>query len=393
MSDSNRVSLAYIVETTYGETPAGTLQDLRYTSESLTSDTPTTISQEVRNDRQIPDVIRTGLSASGDIGYELSFGTFDDFIQAAMQSFSADAGTWGTAVATETAQTDISVSDNDTFNSVGGWDNVPAVGDWIEVRGFSTNANNNGYFKVASVDANNINVEGTPLTAETAGDTVTVKQWPVIENGTTFKSHSIEKDFSDDTGSNFAYTILTGLGVDQWTLNIAADQIITGTFSFVGKDEDRGTSSAGTGNTAATTTSVFNGIDNVKQVKLGATAFDIVSATMTLQNNLRARLQVGSLGAISIGSGVCSISGTLQAYFENANEAEIDKYHDFTLTDLSFVIEDGSNQGYIFDFPAIKLTAGRIVSGGQNQDIMMDFQWQARLDPTDGVTLRIAKFD
>jgi hypothetical protein len=397
MSDSNRVGLAFIVETTYGVFPTGnpTLQDLRFTSESFTSDTSSTISQEVREDRQIPDVVRTGLSASGDLAFEFSVDSYDVFIQAAMQSFAADVGTWGTAEVIAAADVAVTGTDTNTLTHASGWDHTPTIGEWIEVRGFSGAGvtANAGFFKVETASATVITVEGAPLLADASGEAIDINQWPTLENGTTFKSYAVEKDFDDDAGSNFAFTNLSGLAVDQWAFSIASDQLNTGSFSFIGKSEDQVAVTSGDGsNTAATTTPITNGIDNVKQVKLGATDIGVIAFTMQLQNNLRARLQVGTLGAVSVGSGVASFSGTLQAYFATGNKAELDKYHDFTLTDLSFVVEDSNGDGYVFDFPAVKLTAGTVVSGGQNQDTILDFQWQAVRSAVEGNTLRIAKF-
>ena len=97
MSDANRVQLAYVAESTFGEKEEGSdLQILRYNSESLKQDMATTISEEIRSDRQISDVARIGLSASGAIDFELSYGSHDDFLKAALMALS-----WSTEVRIE----------------------------------------------------------------------------------------------------------------------------------------------------------------------------------------------------------------------------------------------------------------------------------------------------
>lgn len=82
---SNLARLRYIREDTFGETPStGNSQDIRFTGESLSFSLQTETSQEIRSDRQVADLIQVGAETSGDIQFELSFGSFDDFIAAAL---------------------------------------------------------------------------------------------------------------------------------------------------------------------------------------------------------------------------------------------------------------------------------------------------------------------
>jgi hypothetical protein len=72
---SNRVSVAYVEEgaLTYGTTPDNpAFAPLRITSESLNYGKKTTVSQELRSDRMISDVIPTEIDVAGDINFEWS---------------------------------------------------------------------------------------------------------------------------------------------------------------------------------------------------------------------------------------------------------------------------------------------------------------------------------
>lgn len=94
-----RHSMGYIAEVTYGTTPATpAFDDIRHTSANLNATKTAIESAEVRADRQIAHFRLGNKSVSGDIGIELSYGTFDDFIEAAL------GGTW--AVDTPSAGTD-----------------------------------------------------------------------------------------------------------------------------------------------------------------------------------------------------------------------------------------------------------------------------------------------
>lgn len=93
-ASSNLAQVRYIRETVPGVTPTtGDPQDLRMTGESLKFNITTETSQEIRADRQVSDLIQTGADASGDINFELSAGTYDEFMAAALCNEWVDDGT------------------------------------------------------------------------------------------------------------------------------------------------------------------------------------------------------------------------------------------------------------------------------------------------------------
>lgn len=116
----------------------------------------------------------------------------------------------------------------------------------------------------------------------------------------------------------------------------------------------------------------------------------MTSLSWSITNNLRARLQVGTLGAISLGKGTIGASGTLQAYFED--ETVIDKYLNFTASSLALTYNDADSNKYVVEFPQVKYTDGARVAGGQNQDIIADMSFTAYRDATEGCTMRMVRF-
>lgn len=94
MSETNRVSLRYVPETTYNTTPANSTswKTVRFTGEGLIPNYGTKQSEEIRSDRMRSDVILTSATVSGPINFEFSPGTLDDFFQAVL------GGTWTTNV-------------------------------------------------------------------------------------------------------------------------------------------------------------------------------------------------------------------------------------------------------------------------------------------------------
>ena len=75
---------------------------------------------------------------------------------------------------------------------------------WIEIRGFTTSANN-GYFKIVSVVAAKMVLAGGTVVTEVAGDSVTVLMGAQITNGTTLKSMSIEREYSSPAAEFVEY--------------------------------------------------------------------------------------------------------------------------------------------------------------------------------------------
>lgn len=95
MSEANRVAIRFCEEDgVYGVTPANATdwKELRYTSSSLAAAPQTTMSNEIRSDRQVADLVGVGQQVTGDIGFELAATSYDDLIEAACQ------GTWASNV-------------------------------------------------------------------------------------------------------------------------------------------------------------------------------------------------------------------------------------------------------------------------------------------------------
>lgn len=381
MSDSNRIRMAYKVETTYGTVPSSsTLPELRLTSESLHQETAVETSAEIRRDRQISEVMRSNISVAGDINFELSASSFDDFLQYTLQS----AG-WSTPVTVTASTISASAADQSINDSANGFTSL-VVGQWIRVTGFA-NAVNNGVFKIVTKPTNGkITVTGgTTIINETAGPSVTVRMAAQIVNGTTLNSIHMERKYDDLTNIFARYS---GICFDGLSLAVNAESIITGGFSVIGKAETSQTASFGSGYTVPGTNPVLNAVDHVLRILDNNAEIDCTSWSFQLTNNLRTRLQISDLGPVSVGAGTCEISGTTQMYFNTS--AIMDKMLNFTASSLAIILWDGSN-GYVIEFPRIRFTGGQRVAGGQNQDIIADMSWAAYRHETEDVTIRIAR--
>jgi len=93
IASTSRSRVAYIPEVTWGVTPATpAFQELRRTSGNLTTKKGTTVSDEIRLDRNVRDEYQVSQDVTGSYDLELSYGSYDDLLAAALF------GDWSTNV-------------------------------------------------------------------------------------------------------------------------------------------------------------------------------------------------------------------------------------------------------------------------------------------------------
>lgn len=146
-ADSDAAEIRMAEEDTFNEAPTSKDgQKLRHTGFEVSLSTETQSSEEIRSDRQQADTTRVGFNTDGSINYELSFATYDLFIEHALfNEFEFAHQLSGTISADST---------NDQFTSdstSNGPDFSPVVeGQKIKVSNFDSNVD--GEYTVASVD-------------------------------------------------------------------------------------------------------------------------------------------------------------------------------------------------------------------------------------------------
>lgn len=89
MANGSRHSMRYVAEASYGVTPATpAFKPIRHTGTTLALTKEALQSEEIRNDRQIADFRHGAFQTGGDINVELSYGSFDELLEAVL------CGTW-----------------------------------------------------------------------------------------------------------------------------------------------------------------------------------------------------------------------------------------------------------------------------------------------------------
>lgn len=156
-ADANRAQIRTLEEVTWGITPTvGSSREMRLTSSSLSATKETAVSDELRADRMVPDIVEVAAHSSGEINFEWSSGPQDEFLAGFLLS------TWTRPMNMDFWKGSIvTVSAANTFTLVG-VDATPYIeaGRVIKIVGLEAAANN-GYFTVATVAVNGSNTDIT----------------------------------------------------------------------------------------------------------------------------------------------------------------------------------------------------------------------------------------
>lgn len=237
-------------------------------------------------------------------------------------------------------------------------------------------AGNNGLFKVGAIAANSLTLTDVlgadpALTIESAGVVVLTAQR--LRNGIARKSFLLEKFFGDIV----QYMYFPGCRVGQMTLNTEAQALVTGTFSFQGKEGISQQTSVMGSLVPAGIKDALNATTNVGSIREGGVALStaIRSIELTIGNNLRTKPQVGSRSPVDIGYGFVDLTGTASIYFED--EVMLAKFIGHTASSLSFTFTDGDGNSLVFTIPRLFFTSGTPTAPSGNDDVILPMEFTA----------------
>lgn len=383
-ADTSSSQLRYLKEASWGVTPAIPMNNMRITGESLIHNKETVSSQEIRSDRQIPDVVEVAASNSGGVNFEVSYAAYDDFFEGIMGA------SWGAQVLSD----DISA----TFVAAGptiagtGIHTSRVVGDIIRVSG---TANNDGFYELVTVATDLLTV-ATAVVDEAAVtcDIDSIK----LSMGTTAGMFEIEKEFSDLGAVDGKFLNHLGLVPNVLTLSFTTKRILTGTMSFLGRSVASSSTTAGTGAAiAAPTNDVMNATAGIGRISENGAILTtaLLGLELTLNANLQLKPQLGNRYPYEIGLGSLLVTGNVDAYYENATLYNKSINHD--ATDLWWAIHDNPTSPelgntYVFAIKRMRFTAGGPQSGAINQAVRQRLDFQGILEATSGTTMEIFKY-
>ncbi len=298
-AQGSRSSLSYIVESTFGTTPAGNFTNIPFSTHSLNLTKDRVAGNDIQADR-MPRVDRHGnRQVAGDIAVDLRDGDYDDFLESAMLN------TWATNV---------------------------------------------------------------------------------LKVGVTPKFMSIE-DYAADIDQA---RVFTGCSVSSMAISLAPNQMVTTTFSMVGKDMTvSGTEKTQDAASGAAPFDAYSGDLSIGNVGGAAPVAIVTALDFTLNNSYAPTFVIGDDSAPSLEYGRAEIEGTFTAYFEDASL--INRFLNETETEIEVSVDDptGANT-YTFTFPRVKINSADVgVDGPTSRMISLSFV--ALYDATEGTNLKITR--
>lgn len=387
MANGSRHSLFAVKELTYGQTPENpALELVRVTGTSLGLSKDSLQSEEIRSDRQISDFRGGANQVSGDINFELSYGSFDKFLQAVLLSNYWEASAYTGTITLDATATGYTRSTGSFI------DDGFLVGHIVDVSGF-TGSGFNGKSLITSVSALEMGTEiiGSGTHGVEAGDgDEEIMGSEEIKAGSTRSSFTFIRHFADIQSSDNPFYIYRGIELNSMQLTISANSMVTGTFSVVGQSQETAADLTGLGSPtypAASTNSPLDSFTGALQ-EGGITVGVVTEISMTLNNGIEPRFVVGDKNAIYPSVGRSNLTGQVTAYFENSTL--VNKFLNETESSLVFSLPDGAGNTQRYRIPRIKYTGGQPDVSGEGP-ITLAMPFQALLDPNEGTNIIIER--
>lgn len=211
----------------------------------------------------------------------------------------------------------------------------------------------------------------------------------VLKIGTTPKFFSIE-----DAATDIAqFRLFTGMAVSSLAVSIRPNQMVTGTFSMVGKNMSISGTSVDPTKTASSGNAPFDAYSGALTIgdaggALSAAAI-VTGIDFTINNALAPTFVVGSATTPQLEYGMATVEGTITAYFEDA--ALINRFLNETETALQVVVDDPTGSSdYTWLFPRVKINGADVpVDNPTSRIITLPFV--ALYDTTEATNIKLTR--
>lgn len=370
---------------------SGSFKTARFTSENYSGTPETTESQNIRTDRLSSGQVVTSLAVEGGHSFELAKETaIEDFMESAMYNvWTTSSLKSATMTIDTTAQTITRASGSFTTDGV-------VVGDFVKLTNFAATGNNVVVMIMEVTSATVVKYAGPTGMSDVTSDAANFQVCDKISIGTTKKSMTVEKTFTDLTNKALIYK---GCIVSEMEMNLEYGSLITGSFKTMGNDYDIADAASEFASyneyfASAATSQSMNGSVDMPFLATNVTgtweqdAFCIQSLKLALNNNLTTLNCIGREAPDDYSPGNAQISVSLSSYLKDSNWSMIAK----KLTQEAFALgfETKNSDGwYGFYIPALQVTFDDPQAGGQNQEISMEMTGVAKVGASGESSLTI----
>lgn len=383
ITSTNYTSISYDEETVPGTTNATpNFQTLPTTGGSPMGNISTIVSEVIRRDRQIDELVTVDSEVGGTLNYELSFAPYSPMIEALAQN---------TAISYDDTPTDLAASDVDnSFNSplsdfvAGGL----VAGMHILVGSMSTAANN-GVFLIDSVTTTKlvINAQHTLVTESADADgRITATSY---RNGVAVpKSFTFMKMIEGLTSTVFMY--YRGCQVSSMSFNFETGSILNGGFNIVGFTEDvTETAIAGQTIDDVQPYTLMNSVSAVSLFNVAGLPANTEFQTMNLNidNNINRAKAIGTLGAIGLASFTLNVTADISIYFQD--KTAYDAFIANSEFSVDVILQDGDGNYICIYLPKCKFETLESPIPGRDNFFMLNGTMRALRDEATNMTFQI----
>jgi hypothetical protein len=211
----------------------------------------------------------------------------------------------------------------------------------------------------------------------------------VLENGSTKKSYTFEKDIAVSGSPANQFITFKACRIDSLALTFPVAGVIDYTLGIMGKHSVGATATAGSGAYTAAGTTEPLASEQVVITEASTSPGDVRSLSLNISNNLRRQMALGTAAPIGYGYGGFRCSGVLELYF--LNRTLYDKYVAETKTELEATVTASNAAAYVFTIPAARWGVPTINLEGVNGDIFASFPWTAVNDVATDTMINITR--
>lgn len=380
MSDSNRIAIAYREEVTPGTLDSGAFQAVNFSGQSLKTQKGTQAENTIRSDANLRGLVQTSMVPQGGFSFDFIYGNMSDLLQSYLKS------SWSTLI--DITGTDATVSSNVITADSGTPYASVVVGQVVKITYSSTTYV--GRVSAVGGSGASLTIVGPTLADLGVAANVDIKG-RYMRNGTTPKHFTIEREHDDVSGTG-KYFPFYGMAGNQFSLSMAAEQIVTGDCSFLGMSagDPSGSSIATGAYGAAVTAESFAGLSgNLNRMELDGTAIgtSVSIQQFSIQMASGVRRDAG-INVSNLGFGKTMVSGSLQAYFAGGLDV-VDDFYSHEDSSIWVVTRDPSDNYFGVYVPRIKLGDFNVDVGGGDQPTLATLQWTGVYDSTLGITVQL----
>ena len=351
------VIVAYKVQSTAGTAPDATGgKRVRLNQSPGLSMTRALIeSNEIRGD-MLTAMARLGhRSVGGGYNGDLSIGSWDDWLEAAVRA------TWVAAVAiTESTMTSITTTTSTIVAAAGSWITEGVrVGDLVRLTGHATTANNDLTLRVTAVTASTITVSGTPLTADAVADTAfTLTILKKLANAATPTRRAFYIDeYNQDIDVSEVYDWCR---ISGFTLRMTPDGMATIDWRIVGRGQAPRATGASPYYTSPTLARTIGLVASDATIRLnGAEVATFTSLELVYDLNATTLPVIGSSNTPDVFDNKAQMSGNLSMLRDDL--ANVTSFDAETEMELHVLLQEPDAADPISSFglflPRIKLTS------------------------------------